>query len=337
MPDSPGAATQQDGVYRQLSLFSEQGRSNASHHGASGDGGTGSGAFEVCQTPTASSGGRALTQYLMARVCARDNLNRAYKKVKANKGSAGVDGMTTRQLGDWLHLHKDELIASLLDGSYRPQPVRGVQIPKPGGKGMRQLGIPTVVDRVVQQAILQVLDPLLDRTFSSSSFGFRRGRDAHTALKQASRYVKEGRVIVVDMDLSKFFDRVNHDMLMGRLAKRIDDKRLLGIIRRFLQAGLMQHGVCVRRQEGTPQGGPLSPLLANLLLDDLDKELERRGHTFCRYADDCNIDSGSCKESNILRFLSTCLFWIPAFAGMTSWDISFENYSMNAATRRGSV
>ncbi len=237
----------------------------------------------------ASDRGRALTQYLMEQVCAPSNLNRAYKRVKANKGSAGVDGMTVRELGDWLGTHKDVLIASLLDGSYRPQSVRGVQIPKPGGKGMRQLGIPTVVDRVVQQAILQVLNPLFDPTFSDSSFGFRPKRGAHTALKQASRYVAEGHVIVVDMDLAKFFDRVNHDILMARLAKRIGDKRLLCIIRRFLQAGLMQNGVCVRRQEGTPQGGPLSPLLANLLLDDLDKELERRGHKFCRYADDCNI------------------------------------------------
>ena len=289
MPDSAGVETQQVGVDRQLSLFVEQGSATASRHGASGEGGTGSGAHGVCQALTASDSGRALTQYLMERVCDRKNLNRAYKKVKANKGSAGVDGMTVRQLGEWLHLHKDELIASLLDGSYRPGPVRGVQIPKPGGKGMRQLGIPTVVDRVVQQAILQVLDPLLDPTFSQSSFGFRRGRGAHTALKQASRHVKEGHVIVVDMDLSKFFDRVNHDILMARLAQRIGDTRLLRIIRRFLQAGLMQNGVCVRRMEGTPQGGPLSPLLANLLLDDLDKELERRGHKFCRYADDCNI------------------------------------------------
>ncbi|MBD3165287.1 group II intron reverse transcriptase/maturase, partial [bacterium] len=289
MPDSAGVETPQVGVYRQLSLFEEQESSDTSHPGATGEGGTGSGACEVCQTPSASGRGRALTPYLMERVCARDNLNRAYKKVKANKGSAGVDGMTVQQLGNWLHLHKDELIASLLDGSYRPQAVRGVQIPKPGGKGVRQLGIPTVVDRVVQQAILQVLDPVLDPAFSSSSFGFRRGVGAHTALKQACGYVKEGRVIVVDMDLSKFFDRVNHDMLMGRLADRINDKRLLRIIRRFLQAGLLQDGVCVRRQEGTPQGGPLSPLLANLLLDDLDKELERRGHKFCRYADDCNI------------------------------------------------
>jgi RNA-directed DNA polymerase len=163
-----------------------------------------------------------------------------------------------------------------------------VQIPKPGG-GVRQLGIPTVIDRLVQQAILQVLEPLLDPTFSDSSYGFRPGRSAHQALAAAREYVREGRPIVVDMDLEKFFDRVNHDILMARLARRVGDKRLLRIIRRFLQAGLMQEGVCVARHEGTPQGGPLSPLLANLLLDDLDRELERRGHQFCRYADDCNI------------------------------------------------
>lgn len=196
--------------------------------------------------------------------------------------------MTIAAARDWIIEHKEELIASLLDGSYQPQPVRGVQIPKPGG-GMRQLGIPTVIDRLVQQALLQVLEPLLDPTFSDSSYGFRPGRGAHDALHQASKYVAEGRTIVVDMDLEKFFDRVNHDILMARLARRIGDKRLLAIIRRFLEAGLMQDGVCVTRYEGTPQGGPLSPLLANLLLDDLDRELSRRGHAFCRYADDCNI------------------------------------------------
>jgi RNA-directed DNA polymerase len=224
----------------------------------------------------------------MEEVTNRDNLNRAYGRVMANKGSAGVDGLTVGDLMTWIAAHKDAFIASLLDGTYQPQPVRGVQIPKPGG-GVRQLGIPTVVDRLVQQAILQVLEKLLDPTFSASSFGFRPGRGAHDALAQASRSVAEGRTIVVDLDLEKFFDRVNHDMLMSRLARRIGDKRLLRIIRRFLEAGLMQNGVCVERHEGTPQGGPLSPLLANLLLDDLDRELERRRHAFCRYADDCNI------------------------------------------------
>ena len=243
---------------------------------------------EEPQASAASDPARALSVSLMEEVTERDNLNRAYFRVLANKGAAGVDGMSVHDLKAWIAQHKDELIASLLDGSYQPQAVRGVEIPKPSG-GVRQLGIPTVVDRLVQQAILQVLEKILDPTFSPSSFGFRPGRGAHDALAQASRYVAEGRPIVVDLDLEKFFDRVNHDILMSRLARRIGDKRLLRIIRRFLEAGMLQNGVCAERHEGTPQGGPLSPLLANLLLDDLDRELERRGHRFCRYADDCNI------------------------------------------------
>jgi RNA-directed DNA polymerase len=257
-------------------------------HDVSGDGGTRPATSEEPQAFAAFNQARALPQHLMEEVVNRENLNRAYRRVKANKGAPGVDGMTVRELGGWIKQHKQELIAALLDGSYQPQAVRGVEIPKPGG-GVRQLGIPTVVDRLVQQAILQVLEPILDPAFSESSFGFRPGRGAHDALAQASRYVAEGRTIVVDMDLEKFFDRVNHDILMARLALRVADKRLLRMIRRFLRAGLLQHGVCVERHEGTPQGGPLSPLLANLLLDDLDKELEARGHCFCRYADDCNI------------------------------------------------
>jgi RNA-directed DNA polymerase len=279
-------AERQPGRLYQRRLF-EQPAENL-RHGVSGDGGTEPAAPEEPQTFTAFDQARALTGHLMEEVIDRQNLNRAYRRVKANKGAAGVDGMTLHELRDWLAQHKQELIATLLDGSYQPQAVRGVEIPKPGG-GMRQLGIPTVVDRLVQQAILQVLEPILDPTFSASSFGFRVGRGAHDALAQASRYVAAGRTIVVDMDLEKFFDRVNHDILMARLARRVADKRLLRIIRRFLRAGLLQQGMCVERHEGTPQGGPLSPLLANLLLDDLDKELEARGHCFCRYADDCNI------------------------------------------------
>ena len=232
---------------------------------------------------------RALTARLMEQVCETENLNRACARVKANKGAPGVDGMSVNQLGDWIDRHKHELIASLLAGNYQPQPVRGAQIPKPDGRGMRQLGIPTVVDRLVQQAIGQVLEPILDPSFSASSYGFRPGRSAHDALAKACEYVAEGRVIVVDIDLEKFFDKVNHDILMARLGRWVGDKRMLRIIGRFLRAGLMQDGVCVSREEGAPQGGPLSPLLANLLLDDLDKELEQRGHQFCRYADDCNI------------------------------------------------
>ena len=257
-------------------------------HGGGGDGGTGPAPTEVSQASTAWDHERALTQDLMDVVSSSVNLNRAYKRVKANGGSAGVDGMTVDDLLGWIAANREALIASLLDGSYQPQPVRGVRIPKPGG-GERQLGIPTVVDRLVQQAIAQALEPILDPTFSGSSFGFRPGRSAHDALRQARGYVADGYEIVVDLDLEKFFDRVNHDILMARLARRIGDKRLLRIVRRFLQAGMMQDGVCIGRQEGTPQGGPLSPMLANLLLDDLDKELERRGHRFCRYADDCNI------------------------------------------------
>jgi RNA-directed DNA polymerase len=247
----------------------------------------------------------------MEEVCQRDNLNQAYSRVKANKGAPGIDGMTVDDLFPWIAEHKQELLSSLLDGSYRPQPVRGVQIPKPGG-GERQLGIPTVVDRLVQQAILQVLTSLLDRTFSESSYGFRPGRSAHQAVLKAKEYVAEGRAIVVDVDLEKFFDRVNHDILMARLARRVSDKRLLRIVRRFLEAGLMQEGVCLDRHEGTPQGGPLSPLLANLLLDDLDKELERRGHSFCRYADDCNVyvrseAAGHRVMASVCRFLEAVL------------------------------
>jgi RNA-directed DNA polymerase len=245
--------------------------------------------FEESHPSTAKGRQRALTARLMEQVTEPANLNRAYARVMANKGAPGVDGMTVGKLGGWIKRHKQELIASLLDGSYQPQPVRGVQIPKPGGKGVRQLGIPTVVDRLVQQAMLQVLEPILDPTFSASSYGFRPGRGAHDALKKAQEYVAEGRTIVVDIDLEKFFDKVNHDILMARLGRWVGDKRMLRIIGRFLRAGLMQDGVCVSREEGTPQGGPLSPLLANLLLDDLDKELEKRGHAFCRYADDCNI------------------------------------------------
>jgi RNA-directed DNA polymerase len=256
--------------------------------GVSGKGGTRASACEERQASTASDQDRALASNLMEMVCEPENLNRAYKRVKTNKGSPGVDGMTVQDLGPWLAEHKEVLVASLLDGSYEPQPVQGVEIPKPGG-GMRQLGIPTVRDRLVQQAILQVLEPLIDPTFSESSYGFRPKRSAHQALHQASEYVRQGRNMVVDIDLAKFFDRVNHDILMSRLARRVGDKRLLRIVRCFLEAGMMCNGVCIARHEGTPQGGPLSPLLANLLLDDLDRELEKRGHAFCRYADDCNV------------------------------------------------
>lgn len=258
----------------------------ATGHDASGDGGTGSGAFEASQMSSATDEQRALASHLMERVASRSNLVEALKRVCANKGSAGVDGMSVRELKRWFNGSWESLRDELVEGQYCPSAVRGVEIPKPGG-GKRQLGIPTAKDRLVQQAILQTLEPLVDPTFSSSSFGFRRGRGAHMALRQASEYVKEGRVIVVDMDLEKFFDRVNHDVLMARLAWRFDDRVLLRLILRFLEAGMMREGLDVKRVMGTPQGGPLSPLLAKILLDDFDKELERRGHAFCRYADDC--------------------------------------------------
>lgn len=270
----------------QLDLFEDW--TKPARPGVRGNGGTGTAACEEQQGFAASDGKRALAMHLMERIADRANLLEAYRKVKRNKGAPGVDGVTVNELGDWLRAHHGELVNRLLDGSYQPQPVRRKEIPKPGG-GIRQLGIPTVRDRLVQQAILQVLEPLIDPTLSESSYGFRPGRGAHDALHAAADYVREGRVIVVDLDLEKFFDRVNHDVLMARLARRIGDKDLLRIIRRFLEAGMMAGGVCVRRYEGTPQGGPLSPLLANILLDDLDRELESRGHCFCRYADDCNI------------------------------------------------
>ena len=257
-------------------------------HGSGGEGGTGSAGRGERQTTAAMERRRDLARNLMEEIASWNNLVRAWKRVKSNKGSPGVDGMSVGELRKWLVKHGKELSATLVDGSYRPTPVRGVEIPKLGG-GTRQLGIPTVKDRLVQQAILQVLEPLLDPKFSESSYGFRPNRSAHDALRQGSRYVREGRSVVVDMDLEKFFDRVNHDILMSRLAQHVDDKRLLRIVRRFLEAGMMRDGVSIRRTEGTPQGGPLSPLLANLILDDLDKELEKRGHRFCRYADDCNI------------------------------------------------
>jgi len=282
-------------------------------HSGPGESGNGSGAQVEQQTFTALSEPEDLTTHLMEKVCLRANLNRAYKRVKANKGTPGVDGMTVNELAAWIRSHKEPLIQSLLDGSYQPQPVREVEIPKPGKKNeTRKLGIPCVVDRLVQQAIHQVLEPIFDPNFSESSYGFRPGRKAHDAIKQAREYVREGHVFVVDMDLEKFFDRVNHDILMSRLAKRINDKRLLRIIRNFLNTGIMRNGVCIERYEGTPQGGPLSPLLSNILLDEVDRELERRGHKFCRYADDQNIYVRSKRAGwrvyqSLKRFLETKL------------------------------
>ncbi len=225
---------------------------------------------------------------LLRQALARENVVVAWKRVKANRGSAGVDGLSIDDTADYLKTHWPRIRADLLAGRYRPQPVRRVQIPKSNG-GMRELGIPTVTDRLIQQALLQVLQPRIDPTFSEHSYGFRPGRRAHDAVLQAQRYVQDGYRVVVDVDLEKFFDRVNHDVLMHRLSKRIKDKAVLRLIRRYLQAGVMHNGVAMERYEGTPQGGPISPLLANVLLDEVDRELERRGHRFVRYADDCNV------------------------------------------------
>jgi RNA-directed DNA polymerase len=225
---------------------------------------------------------------LLGQALARENMAAAWKRVKANKGSAGVDGRTVQETGEYLKQAWPDIRARLMDGSYRPEAVRSVSIPKPGG-GTRELGIPTVVDRLIQQALLQVLQPRIDPTFSAHSHGFRPRRSAHGAVLEAQRYVQAGYRVVVDVDLEKFFDRVNHDILMDRLAKRMADKRVLRLIRHYLQAGILKHGVSSERHEGTPQGGPLSPLLANVLLDEVDRELERRGHRFVRYADDCNV------------------------------------------------
>jgi group II intron reverse transcriptase/maturase len=212
----------------------------------------------------------------------------ALKRVRKNKGSPGIDGMTLEELPGHLAKEWTRLREELLAGSYQPKPVKRQEIPKSNG-GVRELGIPTVLDRFIQQAILQVLQPKIDPSFSEHSYGFRPGRDAHGAVRAAQKYIQEGRTWVVDIDLERFFDRVNHDVLMGRVAKRVTDKRLLKLIRSYLVAGIMVHGVVMERDEGAPQGGPLSPFLANVLLDEVDKELERRGHAFCRYADDCNV------------------------------------------------
>ena len=231
----------------------------------------------------------AEAEQLLAAVVERKNMWLALKQVEQNKGAAGVDEMTVEQMRAYLREYWPRIKEELLSGNYQPQPVLKVEIPKPGGKGMRMLGIPTVVDRLLQQALHQVLSPLFEPYFSESSYGFRPQRSAHQAVLKARQYVREGRRWVVDIDLEKFFDRVNHDILMSRLARRIKDKRVLRLIRRYLQAGMMSNGLMTARREGTPQGGPLSPLLSNILLDELDKELERRGHKFCRYADDCNV------------------------------------------------
>lgn len=228
------------------------------------------------------------TENLLDRIVHRDNMNEAVKRVIKNKGSHGIDGMQVDELRPYLMEHGKDLVEMIIKGSYKPNPVKRVMIPKPDGS-KRALGIPTVVDRVVQQAIHQELSKVFEPKFSNNSFGFRPGKSAHMALQQAKTYINEGYKYVCDIDLEKFFDRVNHDKLMYLISKEVTDKRLLKLIRAYLSAGIMDNGVKVKSLEGTPQGGPLSPLLSNIMLNELDKELERRGHKFCRYADDCNI------------------------------------------------
>jgi RNA-directed DNA polymerase len=252
--------------------------------------GTGSGTGTGRPTGTArddSGGTKALT--LIEQVVRRENLVAAHARVVQNGGAPGVDRMTVDELMPYCRVHWARIREALLRGTYRPQPVRRVDIPKPDGHGMRTLGIPTVLDRLIQQALLQVLSPLFDPTFSDGSFGFRPGRSTHQAVLRAHAHIVAGHRWVVDLDLEKFFDRVNHDVLMSRVARRVKDRRVLLLIRRYLQAGMLDSGLVSPRTEGTPQGGPLSPLLSNILLDEWDRELERRGHRFVRYADDCNV------------------------------------------------
>jgi len=253
----------------------------------------------------------AIGERLMEEVCERENCKQALARVKANRGSPGVDGMTVHDLPGYLQQHWSVIREQLLSGTYKPQPVKRVEIPKPEG-GVRKLGIPTVLDRFMQQAVMQVLQDRWDRTFSSNSYGFRPGRSAHQAVEQAQQYIAEGYRVVVDLDLEKFFDRVNHDRLMAKLAERISDKRLLKLIRSFLQAGVMEDGLVSPVDEGTPQGGPLSPLPSNIVLDEFDRELERRKLRFARYADDSNIyvrsrRAGERVMKSLVRFMATRL------------------------------
>lgn len=270
-----------------------------------------SGADEIANVTVGTDHFHEEPMDLLSAVLDRPNMMTAYDRVLRNKGAAGVDGLKVSELKAYLQSHWLDHKAALLDGRYQPQPVRKVEIPKPGG-GVRELGIPTVVDRLIQQALHQVLSPVFEPGFSEHSYGFRPRRSAGQAVQQARAYVEAGYRWVVDLDLEKFFDRVNHDILMSRLARRIKDKRILQLIRRYLEAGILQGGLVTARNIGTPQGGPLSPLLSNVLLSDLDRELERRGHKFCRYADDCNIyvkseRAGQRVLASISRFLEKTL------------------------------
>jgi len=273
---------------------------------------------------------------LMEEVVSRGNMMKAMNRVISNKGAAGVDGMTTGRLKEYLLGEWPRIKEELLTGRYQPQPVRKVEIPKPGG-GMRLLGIPTVVDRLIQQAVYQELGPLFEPGFSASSYGFRPGRSAHHAVRAARSHVADGLRWVVDIDLAQFFDRVNHDIVMSRVARKVKDKRVLLLMRRYLQAGLFEGGLVSPRSEGTPQGGPLSPLLSNILLDELDKELEKRGHAFCRYADDANVyvrtkRSAERVMSSLTRYLQTRLKLVvnqEKSAVDRPWNRQFLGYGMS--------
>lgn len=287
---------------------------------------------------TATSGRtKSEDHLLMEQVVERGNLRLAYQRVVENKGAAGVDGLSVPEFKDWLKMHWPSVKQALLEDRYLPRAVRRVDIPKPSG-GVRTLGVPTVVDRLIQQALHQVLQPRFEPTFSDGSFGFRPGRGAHQAVRKAQGYIREGKRWVVDIDLEKFFDRVNHDVLMARVARQVSDVRVLRLIRRFLEAGMMSEGLVEPRRQGTPQGGPLSPLLSNILLNDLDQELQRRQLAFCRYADDCNIYvcsrvAGQRVMSGVRRFLEGALklrINAQKSAVARPWERKFLGFSVTA-------
>ena len=285
------------GARRQMSAQAER---DVDRHGEAGP------VAASDEAPCPRQGTEGTGSALLRAALTKENLQRAWKRVKANKGSAGVDGLDITQTAALLATRWPSIRDQLLQGTYRPEPVRRVTIPKPDG-GERELGIPTVTDRLIQQALLQVLQPILDPTFSEHSHGFRPGRRAHGAIHAAQCYIRSGRRIVVDVDLEKFFDRVNHDILIDRLRRRIDDAGVIRLVRAYLTSGIMIHGVVQERYEGTPQGGPLSPLLANVLLDEVDKVLERHGHCFARYADDCNVYVRSRKAGErVMALLRRC-------------------------------
>jgi len=278
---------QQQGITYQYDLFNQEGE-DVIRPFATSETVRGTQTIKALQVKEAGEQERALTHELMGAILCHSNIKQAYKQVKQNKGVAGIDQMPVGEFAVWYAGNGESLLSKLYNGTYQPQGVKQVEIPKPNG-GKRKLGIPTVTDRIIQQAVAQVLSPIYERKFSDHSYGFRPNRSAHQALKKGSEYAGQGRYYVVDLDLKTFFDVVNHDRLMYRLSTTIGDKTLLGLIRKYLQSGIMVDGIVSQRTEGTPQGSPLSPLLSNIVLDELDKELERRGHKFVRYADDCNI------------------------------------------------